>query len=185
MHPCTLSEWYICWDWPLLVGSFAGCDRPSGMAGLHRFRARACRVAPHESIVKVIQSTRAILKMPGRLQQGFPEHPGRACALRSDAGAVISCSFVSQSRHETMDCHVELPLQGFIWGINSFDQWGVELGKVLAAKVRTNMNSARTVHRRIKQSDGFNHSTTRLLNRSAASHHVHGYFSMCADKISS
>ncbi|KAK9866033.1 hypothetical protein WJX84_007669 [Apatococcus fuscideae] len=56
-------------------------------------------------------------------------------------------------------------VQGFIWGINSFDQWGVELGKVLAAKVRTNMNSARTVHRRIKQSDGFNHSTTRLLNR--------------------
>ncbi len=25
---------------------------------------------------------------------------------------------------------------GFIWGINSFDQWGVELGKVLASKVR-------------------------------------------------
>jgi len=27
------------------------------------------------------------------------------------------------------------PLQGFVWGINSFDQWGVELGKVLASKV--------------------------------------------------
>jgi Phosphoglucose isomerase len=25
--------------------------------------------------------------------------------------------------------------QGFVWGINSFDQWGVELGKVLASKV--------------------------------------------------
>jgi glucose-6-phosphate isomerase len=25
--------------------------------------------------------------------------------------------------------------QGTIWGINSFDQWGVELGKVLAKKV--------------------------------------------------
>jgi glucose-6-phosphate isomerase len=25
--------------------------------------------------------------------------------------------------------------QGFIWGLNSFDQWGVELGKVLASKV--------------------------------------------------
>ena len=24
-----------------------------------------------------------------------------------------------------------------MWGINSFDQWGVELGKVLASKVRT------------------------------------------------
>jgi hypothetical protein len=26
--------------------------------------------------------------------------------------------------------------QGIIWGINSFDQWGVELGKALAKQVR-------------------------------------------------
>jgi glucose-6-phosphate isomerase len=26
-------------------------------------------------------------------------------------------------------------VQGAIWNINSFDQWGVELGKVLAAKI--------------------------------------------------
>ena len=25
--------------------------------------------------------------------------------------------------------------QGTIWGINSFDQWGVELGKVLAKRI--------------------------------------------------
>jgi glucose-6-phosphate isomerase len=25
--------------------------------------------------------------------------------------------------------------QGTIWGINSFDQWGVELGKVLAGRI--------------------------------------------------
>jgi glucose-6-phosphate isomerase len=25
--------------------------------------------------------------------------------------------------------------QGVIWGINSFDQWGVELGKVLASRI--------------------------------------------------
>ena len=24
---------------------------------------------------------------------------------------------------------------GFVWGINSFDQWGVELGKVLAKQI--------------------------------------------------
>jgi len=27
--------------------------------------------------------------------------------------------------------------EGFIYGVNSFDQWGVELGKVLAKEVRT------------------------------------------------
>lgn len=28
-------------------------------------------------------------------------------------------------------------VEGFIYGINSFDQWGVELGKVLAKDVKT------------------------------------------------
>ncbi|CAN0404000.1 unnamed protein product, partial [Scytosiphon promiscuus] len=27
-------------------------------------------------------------------------------------------------------------VQGFVWGLNSFDQWGVELGKKLATQVR-------------------------------------------------
>lgn len=26
-------------------------------------------------------------------------------------------------------------VQGFVWGLNSFDQWGVELGKKLASEV--------------------------------------------------
>jgi len=34
-------------------------------------------------------------------------------------------------------------VQGFIWDINSFDQWGVELGKTLAGEVRTTMLAAR------------------------------------------
>ena len=57
--------------------------------------------------------------------------------------------------------------QGFLWGINSFDQWGVELGKVLAAKVRTAMHNCRTKSRKVASVDGFNPSTTRLLNKSA------------------
>merc|ERR1719401_1590776 len=34
-------------------------------------------------------------------------------------------------------------VQGWIWGINSFDQWGVELGKVLGVKVRKFLSDAR------------------------------------------
>ncbi|GAQ90376.1 cytosolic phosphoglucose isomerase [Klebsormidium nitens] len=52
--------------------------------------------------------------------------------------------------------------QGFVWGINSFDQWGVELGKVLAKQVRSTMNAARTEG---KQITGFNYSTTYLLKK--------------------
>jgi len=56
-------------------------------------------------------------------------------------------------------------VQGFVWGINSFDQWGVELGKVLATKVRSIMNDTRTAGRRVDTSDGLSLSTTALLNR--------------------
>lgn len=56
-------------------------------------------------------------------------------------------------------------LQGFIWGINSFDQWGVELGKVLASKVRNLMNMSRTKSRVILPSDGLNYSTARIINK--------------------
>jgi glucose-6-phosphate isomerase len=30
-------------------------------------------------------------------------------------------------------------VQGVLWGINSFDQWGVELGKVLAKNIQTEL----------------------------------------------
>ena len=56
-------------------------------------------------------------------------------------------------------------VQGFVWGLNSFDQWGVELGKVLAGKCRTTINDTRTQKRMVKPADGFNSSTTKLMNR--------------------
>jgi glucose-6-phosphate isomerase len=31
--------------------------------------------------------------------------------------------------------------QGVIWGINSFDQWGVELGKVLATRIACELSA--------------------------------------------
>ncbi|MFH1429874.1 MAG: glucose-6-phosphate isomerase, partial [Candidatus Margulisiibacteriota bacterium] len=47
--------------------------------------------------------------------------------------------------------------QGIIWGINSFDQWGVELGKVLAKTILKEMQEGTA---------GSNHdaSTKALLN---------------------
>jgi glucose-6-phosphate isomerase len=59
----------------------------------------------------------------------------------------------------------QVAVQGFVWNINSFDQWGVELGKVLASKIRQMINQSRNKHRFVNNSDGFNYSTTRLLNK--------------------
>ncbi|TDH68197.1 hypothetical protein CCR75_003235 [Bremia lactucae] len=51
-------------------------------------------------------------------------------------------------------------VQGAIWGLNSFDQWGVELGKVLAKQVRRQLNASRTENQPI---EGFNSATTSIL----------------------
>jgi glucose-6-phosphate isomerase len=53
-------------------------------------------------------------------------------------------------------------VEGFIYGINSFDQWGVELGKVLAKEVRT-VFTAKQAGSDVKL-DGFNPSTKHLLS---------------------
>ena len=53
-------------------------------------------------------------------------------------------------------------VQGFVWGVNSFDQWGVELGKVLAKRVRGTIAAARAAG---ETPSGFNPSTDALLRR--------------------
>ncbi|XP_073107642.1 glucose-6-phosphate isomerase, cytosolic 1 isoform X1 [Elaeis guineensis] len=55
-----------------------------------------------------------------------------------------------------------IAVEGFIWGINSFDQWGVELGKSLATQVRKQLNLSRTKGEPVA---GFNFSTSTLLTR--------------------
>ena len=52
-------------------------------------------------------------------------------------------------------------VQGCVWGINSFDQWGVELGKVLAGRILSELdtNSVPGV------SENHDSSTTGLIAR--------------------
>ncbi len=59
-------------------------------------------------------------------------------------------------------------VQGFIWGLNSFDQWGVELGKVLAKQVRGQLATSRTQPK--APITGFNPSTTAMLKRYLGHH---------------
>eukprot|EP00931_Biecheleriopsis_adriatica_P066720 TRINITY_DN4100_c0_g2_i1.p1 TRINITY_DN4100_c0_g2~~TRINITY_DN4100_c0_g2_i1.p1 ORF type:complete len:996 (-),score=256.52 TRINITY_DN4100_c0_g2_i1:68-3055(-) len=51
-------------------------------------------------------------------------------------------------------------VQGWIWGINSFDQWGVELGKVLGVKVRKYFAEAR---KGSGDCSGFQRPTQKLM----------------------
>lgn len=53
-------------------------------------------------------------------------------------------------------------VEGWVWDINSFDQWGVELGKQLARQVRSQLAASRTQGAAVQ---GFTGSTARLLER--------------------
>lgn len=55
-------------------------------------------------------------------------------------------------------------VQGFIWDINSFDQWGVELGKKLANDVKDHLVDARDVNDESHRIQASNPSTSRILN---------------------
>ena len=53
-------------------------------------------------------------------------------------------------------------MEGVIWGINSFDQWGVELGKTLAVRLLDELEGgSRRAH---------DPSTTALVARLAGAH---------------
>ena len=45
-------------------------------------------------------------------------------------------------------------IQGVIWGINSFDQWGVELGKVLADDILPDLMTDATADRHDASTNG-------------------------------
>uniref|UniRef100_A0A0V0IIZ4 Glucose-6-phosphate isomerase n=1 Tax=Solanum chacoense TaxID=4108 RepID=A0A0V0IIZ4_SOLCH len=55
-----------------------------------------------------------------------------------------------------------IAVQGFVWCINSFDQWGVELGKSLATQVRKQLHASR---KKGESVEGFNFSTKTLITR--------------------
>ena len=69
------------------------------MAGLPRIRARVCRVAPHENNVKVTNTTRALLKMPGRPQRGIS---GGGHAPR---GAMLGLSYPVATSWNVSEAH--------------------------------------------------------------------------------
>ncbi|XP_049345086.1 glucose-6-phosphate isomerase, cytosolic 2B-like [Solanum verrucosum] len=56
----------------------------------------------------------------------------------------------------------KVAVQGFVWCINSFDQWGVELGKSLATQVRKQLHASR---KKGESVEGFNFSTKMLITR--------------------
>jgi glucose-6-phosphate isomerase len=59
------------------------------------------------------------------------------CILMPKLNAYTTGQLLAMYEHRTA-------VQGFVWNINSFDQWGVELGKQLAKDIRHKMTQARS-----------------------------------------
>ena len=106
-----------------------------------------------------IGKTEADLKSEGVPSHLWPhkEFPGNRPSLSllfSRLDAYSLGQLLALYEHRTV-------VQGFIWGINSFDQWGVELGKVLAKRIRCELAKKRKgVTPSFEQ---FNSSTAALL----------------------
>jgi glucose-6-phosphate isomerase len=84
---------------------------------------------------------------PHLSRQPAEHDPGTARARCSRAG----CTAARLYEHKTFT-------QGVIWGLNSFDQWGVELGKQLAGRVATQLAGSGAV-------TDFDPSTAALIER--------------------
>ena len=77
----------------------------------------------------------AVHEHVGRRQEYLVEQPRRAesaeeclAALTGDIAHAVLGALVALYEHKVF-------VQGAIWRLNSFDQWGVELGKALANRI--------------------------------------------------
>ena len=89
-------------------------------------------------------------------QKEFPgNRPSSLLLFNGDLDAYATGQLLALFEHRTV-------VQGFIWGIGSFDQWGVELGKVLGKKVRATMDTFRSDGTK-PDANGYNNNTQNVL----------------------
>ena len=85
----------------------------------------------------------------------FPGNRPSSSLLMTKLDAFALGQLVAIYEHRTA-------IQGFIWGINSFDQFGGELGQTLSKQVRSQLSASRKTGASVQ---GFNVSTGRLLEQ--------------------
>jgi glucose-6-phosphate isomerase len=95
------------------------------------------------------------VKQELREHRVFPGNRPSSSILMTRLDAYAVGQLLAMYEHRTA-------VQGFIWGINSFDQWGVELGKTLAKQVRSQLSASRRTGASVQ---GFNNSTSQLLEK--------------------
>jgi glucose-6-phosphate isomerase len=139
----------------LVPADFIGFLRPSRRVGGHQDLLMANFFAQTEALAfgKTAEEARAE-GMPERLvpHRSFPGNRPTNTVLAPELSPRVLGELVASYEHKVFT-------QGVIWGINSFDQWGVELGKSLALRIVPELTSE------AEPSLGHDSSTNGLIRR--------------------
>ncbi|MGE0354789.1 MAG: glucose-6-phosphate isomerase [Gemmatimonadales bacterium] len=137
---------------PLIPADFIGFRQSLNPLGEHHDLLMANLFAQGEALAfgKTAEEVRAegteAALVPHRV---FPGNRPSSTLLAERLTPRILGSLVALYEHSVF-------VQGTVWGINSFDQWGVELGKVLAGRIVPELRGERPP-------EGHDRSTTRLI----------------------
>mmetsp|Transcript_10706 Transcript_10706/g.23705 ORF Transcript_10706/g.23705 Transcript_10706/m.23705 type:complete len:747 (-) Transcript_10706:88-2328(-) len=91
------------------------------------------------------------------LHKVFDGNRPSSSLLFPQLSAYVTGQILSLYEHRTA-------VQGFIWDLNSFDQWGVELGKKLALDVKEHLMEARNNEQGDHEITADNPASSRILN---------------------
>jgi glucose-6-phosphate isomerase len=121
----------------LIPADFIGFLRPSHRVGNHHDLLMANFFAQTEALAfgKTEDEVRA---------EGVPETlvPHRAFPGNRPSNTILAPSLTPRVLGELVAAYEhKVFTQGVIWGVNSFDQWGVELGKKLATRIASEVSS--------------------------------------------
>jgi len=122
----------------LVPADFIGFVEPSHDVGMHHDLLMANLFAQTEAL--------AFGKTPAEVAaEGVPQRlvPHRSFAGNHPTNTILAPKLTPRVLGELVATYEHRVLtQGVIWGINSFDQWGVELGKALAQRIVPELTQA-------------------------------------------
>lgn len=117
---------------------------------MSHFFAQPDALAYGKTIVELIQEG---VSEKLREHQTFPGNRPSSSILMTRLDAYAVGQLIAMYEHRTA-------IQGFVWGINSFDRFGADLGIAFSKQVRSQLNNSRKTGASVQ---GFNASTGRLL----------------------
>ncbi|GAX14262.1 hypothetical protein FisN_1Hh457 [Fistulifera solaris] len=117
---------------------------------MSHFFAQPDALATGKTVVEIIQEG---VSEKLREHQACPGNRPSSSLLMTRLDAYATGQLIAMYEHRTV-------IQGFIWGINSFDRYGADLGIAFSKKVRSQISNSRKTGASVQ---GFDASTGRLL----------------------